>query len=135
MGHGPVGPQALEYDLRPGSQAQPPPGPAKDIEVVDCRQAGGGLVVARSFTHCSPGPGPTFHQLGGLQRRGPGLLQRRPGRRPPRRSAAAAAVHRAVCVNQLVGGHPPRRTRPTPTGRMILAKMLAGGSAALRRRQ
>ena len=31
--------------------------------------------------------------------------------RPPRRKAAAAALHRSVCVNQLVGGHPVGRTR------------------------
>ena len=54
--------------------------------------------------------------------------------RPPRRSAAAAALHRSVCVNQLVGGHPVGRTRRTRTARIILAKIcrLASSSTALR---
>ena len=51
--------------------------------------------------------------------------------RPPRRSAAAAALHRSVCVNQLVGGHPVGRTRHTRTGRIILAKICRLASLAL----
>lgn len=51
--------------------------------------------------------------------------------RPPRRSAAAAALHRSVCVNQLVGGHPVGRTRRTRTGRIILAKICRLASLAL----
>ena len=52
--------------------------------------------------------------------------------RPPRRSAAAAALHRSVCVNQLVGGHPVGRTRRTRTARIILAKICRLASTALR---
>ena len=51
--------------------------------------------------------------------------------RPPRRSAAAAALHRSVCVNQLVGGHPVGRTRRTRTARIILAKICRLASLAL----
>ena len=53
--------------------------------------------------------------------------------RPPRRSAAAAALHRSVCVNQLVGGYPVGRTSRTRTARIILAKIcrLASSSLAL----
>ena len=61
---------------------------------------------------------------------GPGA-EARP-ERPPRRRGAAAAVHRAVCVNQLVGGHPVGRTRATRPATIILAKIWRVGSRALR---
>ena len=96
--------------------------------------AGCGLLVV-SFSPSGTGAreGPTFHQLGGLQLEARASWSGGPAAEAAQTPAAAAALHRSVCVNQLVGGYPVGRTSRTRTARIILAKIcrLASSSLAL----